>query len=79
MSLPSARGSIPQASATAAPPLLPPQVLVVSYGFMVAPNTGLKVCDPAPNSGVFVLPTKMAPACLIRSTSSASSAGTKSL
>ena len=27
MSLPSAMGSIPQASATAAPPLLPPQVL----------------------------------------------------
>ncbi len=30
MSLPSAIGSIPQASATAAPPLLPPQVLVRS-------------------------------------------------
>ena len=32
MSLPSAIGSIPVASATAAPPLLPPQVLVRSYG-----------------------------------------------
>jgi hypothetical protein len=30
MSLPSAIGSIPQASATAAPPLLPPHVLVGS-------------------------------------------------
>jgi hypothetical protein len=30
MSLPSAMGSMPQASATAAPPLLPPQVLEVS-------------------------------------------------
>ena len=30
MSLPSASGCIPHANATAAPPLLPPQVLVVS-------------------------------------------------
>ena len=35
MSLPSAIGSIPVASATAAPPLLPPQVLLWSYGFSV--------------------------------------------
>ena len=27
-----------------------------SYGFLVAPNTGLTVCDPATNSGVFVFP-----------------------
>src|SRR5579859_8106419 len=33
MSPPSASGAIPQASATAAPPLLPPQVFVRSYGF----------------------------------------------
>src|SRR5262249_32193131 len=51
VSLPVATGVIPQASATAAPPLDPPQVLVKSYGFFVAPNTLLKVCDPAPNSG----------------------------
>src|SRR5262245_52954116 len=43
MSLPSASGSMPQASATAAPPLLPPQVFEVSNGFLVAPNTGLNV------------------------------------
>src|SRR6185295_5640571 len=79
MSLPSAIGSMPQASATAAPPLLPPHVFVRSYGLSVDPNTGLKVCDPAPNSGVFVLPTRIAPACLTRSTSSESSAGMKSL
>src|SRR5215472_1874784 len=72
MSLPSAMGSILHASATAAPPLLPPQVLVTSYGLRVAPNTSLKVCDPAPNSGVFVLPTAMPPARLTRSTSSES-------
>ena len=38
-SLPSAMGSIPVASATAAPPLLPPQVISKSYGLRVAPNT----------------------------------------
>jgi hypothetical protein len=41
ISLPSARGTIPQARAAAAPPLEPPQVLVVSYGLRVSPNTSL--------------------------------------
>src|ERR687893_2988755 len=41
MSLPSAIGTIPQARAAAAPPLEPPQVLVVSYGLRVSPNTSL--------------------------------------
>ena len=40
---PSAIGSIRAASATAAPPLLPPQVLEVSYGLDVTPNTSLNV------------------------------------
>jgi hypothetical protein len=62
---------MPQASATAAPPLLPPQVLLVSYGFSVAPNTGLNVCEPAPNSGTLVLPMVIAPARWMRSTISA--------
>ena len=62
MSLPSAIGTMPQVSATAAPPLLPPQVLVTSNGLRVAPNTSLKVCDPAPSSGVLVLPHVIAPA-----------------
>ena len=61
---PCAIGSIPHANATAAPPLLPPHVLPVSYGFNVAPNTSLKVCEPAPNSGVLVFPTTIAPADL---------------
>src|SRR6266853_5020807 len=43
MSLPSASGTMPQASATAPPPVLPPQVFVTSYGFRVAPKTGLNV------------------------------------
>src|SRR5438132_2367424 len=72
ISEPSAIGSIPHASAAAAPPLLPPQVLVTSYGLTVVPNTRLKVCDPAANSGMFVLPTMIAPAFLTRSPSSES-------
>jgi hypothetical protein len=44
----------------------------------VAPKTALKVCDPAPNSGVFVFPTVMAPAARILVTISASRVGTRS-
>jgi hypothetical protein len=42
----------------------------------VAPNTALNVCDPAPNSGVFVFPITTAPACLSRATCGASNDGT---
>src|SRR5579863_3655146 len=76
LSLPSAIGTIPHARLTAAPPLLPPRVFVRSQGFLVAPNTALKVCDPAPNSGVLLLPRQIAPALLIRSTMMASRFGT---
>ena len=75
-SLPSASGTMPVASATAEPPLLPPHVLVRSNGLRVAPKTSLKVCDPAPNSGVFVLPMVIAPARRSRSTIRAVSVGT---
>ena len=73
---PSANGIIPLATAAAAPPLLPPGVRVRSYGLRVAPKTALKVCEPAPNSGVFVLPMTMAPARRRRATSSVSAVGT---
>ena len=79
MSLPSAIGTMPEASATAAPPLEPPHVLVGSYGLSVRPKTSLNVCEPAPNSGVLVLPIVMAPAALMRSTISPSCSGTWSL
>jgi hypothetical protein len=72
---PSASGSIPLATAAAAPPLEPPAVRERSNGLRVAPNTALKVCDPAPNSEVFVLPITIAPALRRRSTSSVSAAG----
>src|SRR5262249_3425538 len=75
VSEPLASGTSPQASATAAPPDDPPQVFVRSYGLRVAPKTLLNVCDPAPNSGVFVLPIVIAPARRIRSTTMSSSVG----
>ena len=71
-SLPSATGSMRVASATAAPPLLPPAERVGSKALRVAPNTSLKVCEPRPNSGVLVLPMTMQPAAFIRCTSSES-------
>ncbi len=40
-SLPSATGTIRRATATAAPPLLPPADLVWSKAFSVVPNTSL--------------------------------------
>ena len=73
---PSANGSIPAATAAAAPPLDPPGVRDRSHGLRVAPKTALNVCDPAPNSGVLVLPITIAPAARSRSTSSESASGT---
>ena len=46
MSEPSASGTIPAASAHAAPPLDPPAERVGSTGLRVTPKTGLKVCEP---------------------------------
>ena len=76
VSEPWASGPMPVASATAAPPLEPPQVRAGFQGFRVGPNTALNVLPPAPNSGVLVLPTTIAPACFRRSTVIASSSGT---
>ena len=76
VSEPWASGPMPVASATAAPPLEPPQVRAGFHGFRVGPNTALNVLPPAPNSGVLVLPTTIAPARFRRSTVIASSSGT---
>jgi hypothetical protein len=78
MSLPSASDTIPQASAAADPPLEPPADRLSAYGLRVNPKTALKVWDPAPNSGVFVLPTITAPAARILATINSSASGTKS-
>src|SRR3989337_3449646 len=53
---PWAIGPMPVASATAAPPLEPPQVSAGFHGFRVAPNTALQVLPPGPNSGGLGLP-----------------------
>jgi len=44
----------------------------------VVPNTSLKVCDPAANSGTFDLPVLMTPAALNRSMIRSSKSGTAS-
>ena len=73
---PSARDSEPQARAAAAPPLEPPEVRVGSQGLRVVPNTGLKVCEPDPSSGVLVLPTDTMPLARIAVTKGWSLPGT---
>jgi hypothetical protein len=76
VSEPCAIGPMPVASATAAPPLDPPQVRSGFQGFRVGPKRALNVLPPAPNSGVLVLPTTMAPASSRRSTITALASGT---
>ena len=65
-SLPSATGSMRVASATAAPPLLPPDAAAGPRRCAVAPNSSLNVCEPRPNSGTLVLPMTMQPAAFMR-------------
>ena len=77
-SLPSATGSMRVASATAAPPLLPPALFDGSYALRVTPNTSLKVCEPSPNSGVLLLPITMQPAAFMRDAMRPSSRATNS-
>src|SRR6267378_1970816 len=77
-SVPCAKGAIPVATATADPPEDPAGLNAGFQGLRVTPNTSLNVLAPAPNSGVLVLPSTMAPAALRRRTTSASSVGTLS-
>src|SRR5450432_1087607 len=65
---PSAIGPIPQATATTAPPLDPPGVLVGSHGLRVMPVSGESVTPVQPNSDVVVLPKKTTPASRSRAT-----------
>jgi hypothetical protein len=76
---PSATGSSRCASATAAPPLEPPALTLASHAFGVAPNNGLKVCEPRPNSGMLVLPMTMHPAAFMRAVIRLSCVATASL
>src|SRR2546425_5026487 len=74
-SVPSATGPQPLATATAAPPLEPPDVSAGFHGFFVTPKRGFSVMALWPNSDVLVFPRTMAPAALRRATAVAFSAG----
>ncbi len=73
---PVAIGTIPVASATAEPPEDPAADFAGSNGLPVAPYTALRVFAPAPNSGVLVLPSTIAPAARTALMLRWSSAGT---
>src|SRR5256885_2175482 len=77
-SLPLASGTILAATAAALPPDDPPDVRDGSNGLRVGPNRRGSVIGRIPNSGVFVLPTTIAPAARRRRTGSLSRAGTQS-
>src|SRR5690348_8573466 len=77
-SVPSARGPSPAATAAPAPPDDPPGVRSRFQGLRVTPNTRLSVIPTQPNVGVFVLPSRIAPAAFMRATDGASSVGTLS-
>src|SRR5438105_268299 len=77
-SVPIASGAKPAAIAADAPPLEPPGVFSRSHGLRVTPKSRLCVAPIQPNVGVFVLPTLMPPAAVMRATIGASSVGTLS-
>ena len=61
VSLPEASQTSPLNKDDAAPPDDPPTVFFVFHGLRDGPKTSLKVFAPAPNSGVFDLPTTIPP------------------
>ena len=77
-SLACAIGTSRAATAAADPPLEPPGVRSSAQGLCVGPNRRGSVVGRMPNSGVFVLPRTISPACSNRATSSLCSEGTYS-
>ena len=77
-SLPWAIGTMPAATAAAAPPDEPPGVRAVSHGLRAGPKRRGSVTGRIPNSGMLVLPTITKPASRMRRTTKASWSGTKS-
>ncbi len=75
-SLPCASGTMPDATAAAAPPDEPPGVLSVSHGLRAGPKRRDSVTGTIPNSGRFVFPTSTKPASRSRRTTNASRSGT---
>ena len=71
---PIATGTMPEATATAEPPLEPPGENDVRHGLRVWPCATDSVYGKAPNSGMAVFPTTIAPASRRRRTTSQSAA-----
>ena len=77
MSVPSASGTQPDATAAPDPPDEPPGVRSGFHGLRVIPQSGLSVKLEYANSGVVVLPTMIAPAPSSVSTIAALRSGTQ--
>jgi hypothetical protein len=77
-SLPCASGTMPPATAAAAPPLEPPGVRSVSQGLRAGPKRRGSDTGRMPSSGMFVLPTITKPASRIRRVTYESCCATKS-
>src|SRR5512137_770841 len=77
VSLPSASGTRPAATAAAEPPDEPPGTRSGSAGCATGPKAEFSFDEPIPNSSQLVLPTTIAPAAVRRSTAVASNGGTK--
>src|SRR2546422_10548855 len=78
VSPPVAAMSRPAASAAAEPLLEPPGVRDRSHGLFASGNAAPTLAPPKENSGSFILPTSTAPAVFNRTTTVASTSGTKS-
>src|SRR5262245_20997342 len=76
VSLPSASGTKPAATAAALPPDEPPGTRARSCGFRVGPKAEFSVEEPIANSSRFVFPTTQAPAAIARRIVVASTGGT---
>src|SRR5919204_6237411 len=62
VSVPSAQGARPAATAAALPPLEPPGTRVRSHGFSTGPNPEFSFDEPIANSSWLVFPSSGAPA-----------------
>ena len=72
VSVPRARGTTPAATAAPDPPLDPPVIRARSQGLAVGPQAEMRLVAPAASSCWLVLPTRMAPASRMRTTTAAS-------
>ena len=68
-------GTMPEATAAAEPPLLPPGMQSVFQGLRVGPQASGSVMPLAPNSGVLVRPKITVPALSQRAVISALTSG----